>query len=128
MKKYLAPFFLFLLVSCISKKASDIKIDCHTPGIVSFHSDLLPIFNQSCSLSGCHSGTSPAGGLNLEPTQAYDQLMTPGSGYIDTINPKFSLLYAQMHSLSQPMPPSGRLDSCTIQLVLTWIEQKAKDN
>ena len=120
--------YLFLLGSCISEKAPNVKIICNPPAIVSFQQDILPIFNQSCNIGGCHSGSSPAGNLNLEPAVAYNELMASGSGYIDTIDPKFSLLYAQMNSVSNPMPPTGKLDSCTIQLVLKWIEQKAKNN
>lgn len=116
------------LFSCISEKAPQVALQCDPPALVSFQQDILPIFNRACNNSGCHSGSSPAGNLNLEPAVAYNELIDASSGYIDTINPKFSLLYAQMNSISNPMPPTGRLDSCSIQLVLKWIEQKAKNN
>ena len=70
----------------------------------------------------------PAGSFNLEPDRAYEELNDPGSGYLDTLQPHISLLYAQMISVSTPMPPSGNLDDCTTDLVLKWIEQKAKNN
>lgn len=116
------------LAGCISEKAPQVALHCEPPALVSFQQDIMPVFNQSCNMVGCHAGSSPAGNLNLEPSQAYNDLMFSGSGYIDTINPKFSLLYAQMMSVSNPMPPTGKLDSCSIQLVLKWIQQKAKNN
>ncbi|HEU4717713.1 MAG TPA: c-type cytochrome domain-containing protein, partial [Bacteroidia bacterium] len=82
----------------------------------------------NCNTAGCHSGTSPAGGLNLEPANAYAQLTSHQGGYIDTLHPEFSLLYSQLISTTTPMPPTGKLDDCTIKLVLKWIQQKAKNN
>jgi hypothetical protein len=99
-----------------------------TPDTVSFSRDIIPLFNQHCNTAGCHSGSNPKGNLNLEPTLAYSQLMKNGSGYIDTINPLFSVLHASMNSVSNPMPPIGRLDKNKLDLVLKWIEQKAKNN
>lgn len=98
------------------------------PSQVSFNNDILPLFRNHCSTSGCHAGTDPEGNLNLEDSAAYTQLMDPQSGYVDTLNPKMSFLYIQMNSSSQPMPPTGRLDDCTVNLVLKWIEQGAKEN
>jgi hypothetical protein len=101
---------------------------CSFPDTVSFNKHILPIFNTSCNITGCHSGNQPTGNLNLEPSVAYSQLMKPGKGYIDTITPQYSLLYAQMNSVSNPMPKSGKLDQCTVNLVLKWVQQKAKNN
>src|SRR5262245_25897574 len=118
MRKAIIFFFITLgFDSCISEKAPNVILHCDPPPLVSFQQDILPIFNRSCNMGGCHAGSSAAGNLNLEPSQAYNDLMFSGSGYIDTVNPKFSLLYAQMISVSNPMPPTGKLDSCSIQLV-----------
>lgn len=114
---------VFFTCSCNHEEAV-----CTTPTAVSFSQDIVPIFNKNCNTSGCHSGTSPAGNLNLEATVAYTQLTKKGSGYIDTLTPQYSVLYASMNATSNPMPPNGKLDNCTIGLVLKWIEQKAKNN
>ena len=96
---------------------------------ISFNKDLTAsVFHLHCSLSGCHSGGRPAGNLNLEDSVAYSQLMKNGSGYIDTLNPNYSLLYIQMNSDAPTMPPSGKLDDCTINAVLQWIKEGAKNN
>lgn len=136
MKKILHNFFLLfvgiVLSSCVWDKAEpmtakDINV-CDTIVTVSFSKNILPIFNAHCIDAGCHSGSSPASNLNLEASVAYTQLMRHGSGFIDTTNANYSLLYAQMNSVSTPMPPTGKLDDCTLNLVLKWIQQKAKNN
>jgi len=117
-----------VLFNCTHDKGKITPAACNTPAVVSFSQDLLPLFKQNCSISGCHTGGSPAGNLNLDASVAYTNLMRRGSGYIDTVNPGYSLLYAQMISTSNPMPPTGLLSSCQTSLVLTWIAQKAKNN
>jgi len=126
-KIHLAFVLVICCFSCKKEKGPVAKI-CTPPSIVSYQQHIQPIFNSHCIDAGCHSGTNPAGHLNLESSVSYTKLMKPGSGYIDTLQPAFSLLYAQMNSVSNPMPPSGRLDDCTVGLVLKWIQQKAKNN
>ncbi len=118
----------YCVLVCISCKHESLQPTCTTPDAVSFREDILPIFNRHCNTSGCHVGNSPAGNLNLSASVAYAQLQKKGSGYIDTITPNFSVLYASMNTISNPMPTSGRLDDCTVNLVLKWIQQKAKNN
>ena len=123
--------FLFILAvltdSCTYAHRE--TVPCALPDTVSFSRDIQPIFTTHCNEGvDCHSGSRPGGNLNLEPGKAYAELDDPGSGYLDTIKPRFSLLYAQMISVSMPMPPTGNLDDCTTDLVLKWMEQKAKNN
>lgn len=132
-KKYSKIIFLILIAFSSCKHAAKNMTPvtnnvCATPAIISFSQHVLPIFNTHCNISGCHSGNTPAANLNLETSLAYTQLMKRGSGYIDTINPQNSILYTQMISATNPMPRTGVLDNCTIQLILKWIEQKAKNN
>jgi len=108
---------------CVKDKA---PIECHLPKTVSFSKDIKPIFNEHCAVSGCHSSGSIQGNLDLSPSVAYSQLFARYE--IDTINPTHSRLYYRMNTFSNPMPPSGKLDYCAIQMVLKWIEQKAKNN
>ncbi|HNQ61750.1 MAG TPA: hypothetical protein PKJ62_05120 [Bacteroidia bacterium] len=116
-----------LLISCSYKK-EQIKPVCDLPDVVSFSNDILPIFNANCGLSGCHSGSSPEGNLDLTTTNAYAQLTSGSSGYVDTVNPELSVLIASMRSVSDPMPPSGNLDDCNINLIMKWIGQSAPNN
>lgn len=121
----------FFIVAALTSRCTydhSEPLTCVPPDTVSFSRDIQPIFAAHCTDISCHIGGVPAGGLNLETAQAYPELSNPRSGYVDTLKPNISLLYAQMISVSTPMPPSGNLDECTTDLVLKWIAQKAKDN
>ena len=120
----LLSLLVFLFFSCNKEQTEHCKI----PAEVSFKNDIQPIFNLNCISSGCHAANKPAGGLNLESAGSYIELLGPKSGYIDTLNPNSSMLYISMTSATNPMPPKGKLDDCTNQLVLKWIQQKAKNN
>ena len=113
--------------SCTYKKV-ELKKECDLPASVSFGQDILPVLNTQCSTPGCHTSSEHAGSLNLESNAAYTQLLSSGSGYVDTITPEYSILYNKLISASDAMPPSGRLDDCKINLILKWIQQKAKNN
>lgn len=135
--KYSFLLFSLSFISCRDDKGPTIsaalakgEVACQsdTIKIVSFSKNVLPIFTANCSIAGCHSGSSPAANLNLTASVAYSQLMQKGSGYVDTTNPNYSVLYSQMNSVSSPMPPTGKLDTCTINMVYKWIQQKAKNN
>ncbi len=128
MTKYVISGCLLLFFYACMYEQVEPKNTCDIPEVVSFKKDIQPIFDVHCNTAGCHSGTNPEGNLNLEASQSYAQLWKSKSGYIDTLNPKYSVLYASMNSTSSPMPPTGKLDNCTLNLVLKWIEQKAKNN
>ncbi len=127
-------FILLILfaISCTYDKASSVDpaVKCNTalPDTVSFSKNILPVFAQNCSTPGCHSGSNPEGNLNLEASVAYSKISKSGSGYVDTINPKKSVIYSSLMSTSSPMPPTGKLDECSIELIVKWMEQNAKNN
>ncbi|HEX8546953.1 MAG TPA: hypothetical protein VF691_08335 [Cytophagaceae bacterium] len=98
------------------------------PEVVSFKRDIQPIFNKNCNDALCHSGSTPGGKLNLEPSLAYSNLNKTGRGYIDTIKPESSVLYVTLISRSNPMPPNGRLDECSLALIRKWMDQNAPNN
>ena len=88
--------------------------------------DIIPIFSQSCAISGCHSsgGTNP----DLTATKAYNSLTN--GGYINLADPKNSKIYLRLTGrISPAMPLSGTNNPSNINaLVLTWITQNAKNN
>lgn len=131
-KIILLSFISILLFACKNDNMETILKEepCATDTIssVSYSQNIQPIFTKNCSTTGCHSGNNPEGGLNLESALSYAELSKAGSGYVDSINPKKSLLYSVLVSKSNPMPPSGNLDQCTIDLIEKWMEQKAKNN
>ena len=118
---------ILLLATCCTYDHQE-EITCSPPAVVSFSRDIQPIFDAHCAMIDCHAGALPAGNLNLEAGLSYAKLHHPGSGYIDTLKPTFSVLYAQMISVTNPMPPTGKLDDCTLGLILGWMGQGAKNN
>jgi hypothetical protein len=123
--KFIIVFVILIITKCGREKAEPI---CFYPDQVSFANDIQPIFNQYCANSNCHGGSNPQAGLNLEASVSYMELFTPGKGYIDTLNPKYSLLYSQITNKTSPMPPDGNMSPCLTRMILKWIEQKAKNN
>jgi hypothetical protein len=91
---------------------------------VSFASDIIPIFNSSCNMSGCHSsgGHSP----NLIAANAYSSL-TNGN-YIDLDTPENSPIYLWMTGKKSTPMPVGGMNTTYNSLVLAWIKQGAKNN
>ncbi len=125
---------LALLSSCTYDSYEELRPDaskkiCSTSqDSVSFNKDIIPFFNKNCSTVGCHSGLKPEGDFNLEAAVAYKTLSKKGSGYIEVADPKSSVLYSALVSVSDPMPPTGKLDDCSIKMVYKWMEQGGKNN
>lgn len=104
------------------------EIVCNTPDSAKFNKSVLPILVTNCAIVNCHSGASAEGNFNLDAEVAYATLTRKRSGYLDTIYPKFSVLYSSMISESDPMPPTGKLDKCSLEIIEKWMQQKAKNN
>jgi hypothetical protein len=51
------------------------QLESVQPVLISFATDIQPIFTQNCAFAGCHAGPTPAAGLNLEAGQAYANLV-----------------------------------------------------
>ncbi len=92
-------------------------------GEVTFSVDIIPIFTESCAVSGCHNGNvSP----NLLPANAYNTLIN--GNYVNVNDPKNSELYLWVSGKKTlPMPPTGS-DATINANVLAWIEQGALNN
>lgn len=90
--------------------------DCDTIN-VTFSGTIWPIIQGRCY--GCHSGSSPSGGVSLQNHQ--DIAMVAVSG---------RLLGAVKHQPGYaPMPPSGpQLTNCQINQIKKWIENGTPNN
>lgn len=122
---------LAVFISCRNNRMPaqiDPELPCPTPEQVSFSKDVLPVLVNNCATQGCHSGKTPEAGFNLDAAVAYATLSKKGSGYIDTLAPRYSALYSSMASESNPMPPTGKLDRCKLELIEKWMAQEAKNN
>lgn len=114
---------IFFLAGCYKNRT--VSVDAPTiTRTVSFAQDIIPIFNKSCSLSGCHAtgGQTP----NLTQANAYNSLII--GNYIDKNNPENSVIYLKMTGKrGTPMPVSG-VNPDYAALILAWIKQGANNN
>jgi hypothetical protein len=106
---------------------------------VSFATDVQPIFSTNCATSGCHSGSFPPGDLNLEPGQAYGNIVNVASSEVPALSRVLpgdasnSYLYQKitdaMGIVNQPMPfGSYPMPQPNIDAIESWIDQGALDN
>lgn len=114
------------------------KVEPPPPTTVSFQQDIQPIFNQNCALSGCHTGSSPAGGLNLSSGQAYNNIVgvnsaqNPSLQRIKKLDPANSYLIRKIkgEGISGVRMPSGRpaLSLEVIAMFEKWVNEGAENN
>ncbi|MEE9555378.1 MAG: c-type cytochrome domain-containing protein [candidate division Zixibacteria bacterium] len=98
------------------------------PSLISYSSDIQPIFNNNCAGSNCHVG-GMANGLSLE---SYTSLMNGGNSGAVVLpgNPDGSIIVRRLEGNIQPQMPLGRspLPTPQIQLIRDWIAEGAHDN
>lgn len=115
---------LLLLSGCYKDATVVVETGAEITRQVSFSQDLIPMFNSSCNLSGCHSsgGRSP----NLTADNAYNALSI--GNYFDINTPQNSTIYLWMTGKkSTPMPVAG-VNKDYNALMLAWIKQGAQNN
>ncbi|MCD6180329.1 MAG: hypothetical protein J7K39_10545 [Bacteroidales bacterium] len=119
-------FAILMLLTVIfsSCKYEQIELPDELPQNVSFQTELIPIFNQSCNAIGCHNvnGIWP----DLSEGNAFEAITTGGQLDLDT--PENSKLYMRMIDLQSPMPLSGILSKTQTDKVLVWIREGANNN
>lgn len=115
---------LVLLIGCYKDKTVIFDTGAEITRPVSFTSDILPIFNNSCSTSGCHStgGKAP----DLTSGNAYNSLIT--GNYLNTDDPQSSVLYQWMSGKKSTPMPVGGINKDYNSLVIAWIKQGAQNN
>lgn len=114
----LTPEQIQLLVTWIEQGAQDNGCvgGCDTLN-VTYSSSIAPLLANSCT--GCHSGSSPQGNIDLTTWPAVNVVALDGrlAGAI------------QHQSGYTAMPPAGgMLPQCAIDNVLTWIQDGAPNN
>jgi hypothetical protein len=109
---------------CYEGTVVDLRSDLEITGDVSFSADVIPIFENSCSISGCHNtgGIAP----DLSTANAYNSLSN--GGYLDINNPEASSLYGYVSGALTPAMPIGGADPVIAATVLAWIQQGAQNN
>jgi len=128
--------FASSLIACTNSSPSLHIVTVVPPTNTPVHlSNVQPIFDRSCS-PGCHSGSSPAQGLNLESGKSWQSLVNvfstevgslkrvwPGrsdrSYLVDKVEGSSIILGVRMPSGQLPLPPAE------IQLIEDWINDGA---
>ncbi len=106
---------------------------------VKFSTIQTTVFNTSCALSGCHTGTFPPQGLDLSEGQAYANLVNVNSQEEPTLkriepgDPDKSYLFLKITGapgIRGGRMPLGRdpLSDAQIDLIRQWIEEGAQEN
>lgn len=95
---------------------------------VSFERHLLPVFNLTCNLSGCHNEQTRAGGVALT---SYFEVVFNAPGLVLPKNPDQSVLLRVMDFTSRTRIPhresfQSRITQNHIDGVRTWIREGAQ--
>jgi len=131
MKNYLASIFVLAVTlgalswGCYSEQFEPEPIIIDPVDTISFSTEIIPLFEISCSFSICHSpgGVDP----DLTPSNAYNSLIN--GGYVNSDDPIKSEFYLWLigNDGRDIMPPAGR-DEELIELILGWMQQGALSN
>jgi hypothetical protein len=118
-----------VLAAVIRKPQGEVKEHPH------YKADILPVFQNNCTLSGCHDAAGTAG-LILLPEEAYSDLVgvkslnEPEFIRVEPGDAENSYLIIKMEdrqSVGAHMPRgSGPLSDETIQTIKNWIDQGAE--
>lgn len=92
------------------------------PEVISFADDILTVFANKCSLSGCHTTGNPI--VDLTAANAYTQLF--GKQLIDLDIPESSSLYLKLTAPGSTH--QGRSTPQEQALILEWIRKGARNN
>ena len=116
---FLITIVVFTIMSWISSCRHDAIIPS-TITQVCFDSEVLPIFENNCDISGCHTGTRGS-------RSAFNSYTNISSGVVAG-NPNSSRLYQAIIGKSGEglMPPNNPLSIENRTIIRVWIEQGAK--
>lgn len=87
---------------------------------VCFTEDILPLFQNNCTSSGCHDASSSRAGYNFEDYIHIMEAITPNDA-------QGSKAYQAITNSWNIMPPSNPISSANRNKILIWIEQGAEN-
>jgi len=108
------------------------------PTIPSFATEIEPVLNNTCGLSGCHAGQFPNRGLRLQTGEAYALLVNIPSQEVPALmrvlpgDPNNSYLVQKLEgtaAIGAQMPRNGPpMSPEFIAMVRRWIAEGAPNN
>ena len=127
----LLPFAIVAALVCLSCKDQKPNTAAFVLPDSNLHysRDIDPLFAQTCLGSQCHSGSTPAKGLNLEPP-SWSKLVYFSSPQLVVPGDTNSLLQQYLDGRLFPTMPSSQYPLTPNQIhgVKQWIKEGAKDN
>ncbi len=134
---FLVITFSLIIISCKHEPDQPVPVDPNPPDTntivecdpdsVYFINEVLPIFQSSCAMSGCHDNITAQEGINLS---TYESIMA--SGEIRPGNAADSDIYERITDNDpgdrMPPPPFSPLNAEQIASIRDWINQGAKNN
>jgi uncharacterized membrane protein len=95
--------------------------NCDTTGTIGFSAQVKPIIDNYCV--SCHNSSVTNGGVNLN---GYSQVKS----YAESIRNDMPILVGAIRQMAgfKAMPPSTKLDECSIRKVELWIAQGKMNN
>lgn len=137
----LAVFFLFF--SCLNDKNTPLAVDNvvtptvpsvpevpSTPAVncssdtVYFQQTVLPLITSNCAMSRCHDAVTKKDGINLSD---YSNILREVKISSPASSPLYKCLFANSED-RMPPAPAAEFNLSQKALVLTWIQQGAKNN
>jgi len=109
---------VLLIFMCVSCQHEGIPADQMEQ--ICFNQQVLPIFQNSCAISGCHNAQTAEGGYVFTDYSNIMKSITPG-------NASKSKAYKAITSQIQLMPPHNPLPMDKRILIRVWIDQGAKE-
>ncbi len=88
---------------------------CSTANM-SFLNDIAPIISTNCN--GCHSGSSPSGGINLSNYSGVAAVAASGKLYNSVAQ----------NGMAQSMPQTSKLSNCNINKIKAWVDAGYPNN
>ena len=94
---------------------------CDTTGTVEYSTQVWPVIQNNCL--SCHNSSLSWGGVNLD---SYQQIKY----YSETLQNGTPIIVGVINYMNgfPSMPPSKKLDDCTIRKIEVWIEQGTPEN
>ena len=112
---------IIVLSSCYNRNETNLypgPATCDT-SVVTFSGTILPIMQQHCAITGCHTGPSTGNGLNYNLYSGLAVVASNGQ-----------LIPAIEHgNTPSPMPKDmPMLDACTIDKIVRWVNEGYPNN
>ncbi|KAA5534843.1 hypothetical protein F0919_09555 [Taibaiella lutea] len=123
-KKTFLLFFVTaaFIYGCTNNKADSVKpvtpVTCDTANLT-FSGDINPIVQQNCTLSGCHTNATMAGGYSFETYSGF-HMAIQNERLIGAINHQSGFIAMPQNS--------AKLSDCDIARITQWVAIGAPNN